>query len=121
MRRMCVAGVLFALLLAAPLAAYGQQLFRLPDKNQLKHLTTKQSEHAPDIPGKETTMDYYSAPNGDIVTIYSYRGRAVAFSTHSNSDLQNTYRLYMDLTGNGTFQEVGRTQQWQLPPWSKAP
>jgi hypothetical protein len=64
-------------------------------------------------------MDYYSTPDGQIVTIYSYRGRNVAFSVHSNSDVQKTYRLFMDLNGKGLFQQVNRGAQWQLPRWAR--
>lgn len=102
-----------------PIFAEAQQKFRLPDVKSLKHITTKNSDHAPDIPGNETTMDYYSSPNGDVVTVYSYRGRTVAFSTHSNKDVQGSYRVFMDLTGEGSFQEINRGVQWQLPAWAK--
>lgn len=104
------------LLLSFPIEAQ-QGGFRLPDIRSLKHLTTRQTEHARDIPGKETTMDYYSSPNGSIVTVYSYMGKPVTFSTHSNSDYQGTYRLFMDLTGSGIFQEVNRSTPWELPAW----
>jgi hypothetical protein len=101
------------------LSAEAQQKYRLPDVKSMKHITTKNSDHAPDIPGNETTMDYYSGPNGDVVTVYSYRGRTVGFSTHSNKDVQGTYRVFMDLTGEGFFQEINRGIQWQLPAWVK--
>lgn len=94
-----------------------QQVFRLPDLKSMKRLTTSTSDHAADIPGKETTMDFYSAPNGEIITVYSYRGRNVVFSAHSNSDFQGTLRVYMDLTGEGVFQEINRSVPWQLPAW----
>jgi hypothetical protein len=102
-----------------PSVSMAQQKYRPPDVRTMKHLTTKNSDHAPDIPGNETVMDYYSAPSGDMVTIYSYRGRTVAFSTHNNSDIQKTYRMFMDLTGEGLFQEIQRGIQWQLPAWVK--
>jgi hypothetical protein len=85
----------------------------------MKHMTTKNSDHAPDIPGNETTMDYYTGSTGDVITVYSYRGRTVAFSTHSNKDVQGSYRIFMDLTGEGFFQEINRGVQWQLPAWAK--
>jgi hypothetical protein len=106
------------LLLTPPINAQ-QGGYRLPDIRSMKHLTTRQSDHARNIPGKETTMDYYSAPNGSIVTIYSYLGKPVAFSTHSNGNYQGTYRLFMDLTGTGTFQEVNRAAPWELPAWTR--
>jgi hypothetical protein len=97
------------------------QKYRLPDLRSLKHLTTSKSDHAPDIPGKETTMDFYSAPGGEMISIYSYNGRTVAFSTHNNSDMQKTYRIFMDLIGDGWFQEINRGIQWQLPEWVRRP
>ncbi|MGO9566447.1 MAG: hypothetical protein ACLP5H_02790 [Desulfomonilaceae bacterium] len=107
------------ILMTMPLLVQAQQKYRLPDLSSMKHITTKQSNHAPDIPGNQTTMDYYSSPNGDVVTVYSYRGRTVAFSAHSNKDVQGTYRIFMDLTGEGFFQEINRGVQWQLPQWVK--
>ncbi len=101
----------------ATIAGAQQQGYRLPDLKSMKHLTTSSSDHAPDIPGKETTMDFYSAAGGEIVTVYSYRGKTVAFSTHSNSDPQNTMRVFVDMAGQGVFQEINRATQWQLPPW----
>jgi len=99
--------------------ATAQQVYRLPDLKSFKHLTTRSSDHAPDIPGAETTMDFYNAPSGEIYTIYSYRGRNVAFSVHSNSDIQKTYRIFMDMNGVGNFQEINRGAQWRLPAWVK--
>ncbi len=104
---------------AWPLLSEAQQGYRLPDVKSMKRLTTSSSDHAPDIPGKETTMDFYSAPSGEIITVYSYRGKSVAFSTHSNSDFQNTYRVFMDLAGQGLFQEIDRSAPWQLPAWAR--
>jgi hypothetical protein len=105
----------------APQVQQVPQKYRLPDLKSLKRLTTSSSDHAPDIPGKETTMDFYSAPSGDMITVYSYSGRSVAFSTYKNSDMQNTYRIFMDLTGDGWFQEINRGAQWQLPAWVRRP
>ena len=120
MVRYCfVTSALLISLLISPLFSEAQQKFRLPDVQSMKRLTTKNSDHAPDIPGNETVMDYYSAPNGQMITVYSFRGRNVAFSTHNNSDVQNTYRIFMDLTGEGFFQEINRGVQWQLPQWVK--
>jgi uncharacterized protein Usg len=99
--------------------ATAQQFYRLPDLRSFKHLTTRSSDHAPDIPGAETTMDFYTAPSGEIYTVYSYRGRNVAFSVHSNSDIQKTYRIFMDMRGDGNFQEINRGAQWHLPAWVK--
>ena len=107
------------ILAVVPIMSAAQQLYKVPDVSSMKHVTTRSSDRAPEIPGKETTMDYYSAPNGQIITIYSYRGRTVAFSVHSNKDVQKTYRLFMDLNGNGLFQEVNRGTQWQLPQWAR--
>lgn len=104
---------------AGPGMVEAQQKYQLPDVRSMKHLTTSQSEHAADIPGKETTMDFYSAPNGQVITVYSYRNRTVGFSTHSNNDVQNTYRVFMDLTGEGLYQEIDRSRPWQLPSWVK--
>lgn len=116
-----VVAVVFAFLLSLfyPDEGKTQQGYRLPDLNTLKHLTTSTSDHAADIPGKETTMDFYAAPSGEMITIYSYRGKRVAFSSHMNNDIQGTYRLFMDLTGQGVFQEVNRSAQWQLPAWAR--
>ena len=102
-----------------PIVSAAPQLYKVPDVSSMKHVTTRSSDRAPEIPGKETSMDYYSAPNGQIITIYSYRGRTVAFSVHSNKDVQKTYRLFMDLNGDGLFQEVDRGAQWRLPRWSR--
>lgn len=112
-----VIAVMVVIAACATVSGAQQPGYRLPDLKSMKHLTTSSSEHAPDIPGKETTMDFYSAPSGEIFTVYSYRGKTVAFSTHSNSDPQNTLRVFMDLTGQGVFQEINRTTQWQLPAW----
>lgn len=109
--------VALVLIFALPFASDAQQTFRLPDVNSLKHLTTKMSDHAADIPGDETTINYYSAPNGEIVSIYSFRGRNVAFSAHSNSDVQNTYKFFMDVKGDGLFQQTNVPPDWQLPAW----
>jgi len=112
--------ILLALVLvAAPLAAAAQQVFRAPDVKSMKHLTTKRSDHARDIPGDETTMDYYIGQNGEIITLYLYRGRTVAFSAHSNTGDQQGYRLYMDVKGDGLFQQVNMGPDWQLPPWAR--
>jgi hypothetical protein len=119
MLRNLLSALFLAAIASAPCMGQGQQKYQLPDIRSLKHLTTSQSEHAADIPGKETTMDFYSAPNGQVITLYSYRNRPVGFSTHSNSDVQNTYRIFLDLTGEGLYQEVDRSQPWQLPPWVK--
>jgi hypothetical protein len=106
-------------LLLGTLSAEAQQGYRLPDLRSMKRLTTGSSDHAADIPGKETTMDFYSASGGEVYTVYSYRGRTVAFSVHVNSDVQGTYRVYMDHTGNGVFQEINRGVQWSLPAWAR--
>lgn len=107
------------MLLAFPVLAPAQQGRRLPNLSAMKHLTTKHVDKAQDIPGKETVMDYYAGPDGLIVTVYSFRGNKVAFSTHKNSDIQKTYRLFMDLNGDQVFQEVNRGAPWNLPPWSR--
>ena len=95
--------------------ASAQQFYRLPDIRSFKHLTSGSSDHAPDIPGKETTMDYYSRPNGQVYTVYSHRGRNVVFSVHSNSDAQKTRRLFMDMRGDGNFQEINPGTAWYYP------
>lgn len=119
MFRPCKVVFLSMLMLSSSLACYAQQKYLLPDVRSLKHLTTGKSEHAADIPGKETAMDFYSAPNGQVITIYSYKGKNVAFSTHSNSDIQNTYRIFLDPTGDGTFQEIQKSIPWELPGWAR--
>ncbi len=119
MRKMGFTGFLILLCSAVPLMAAAQQLFRLPDKSVLKHLTTKQVNHPPEIQGKQLTLDYYSAPNGDVVSIYSLHGKHFAFSTHSNSDPQHTYRMFMDMNGSGTFQQINPGVHWQVPAWAK--
>jgi hypothetical protein len=120
MARLCVILLVIIAFLSVPALSPAQQppqKYRLPDIKSLKRLTSSSSDHAPDIPGKETTMDFYSAPSGDMITVYSYNGRSVAFSTHNNSDMQKTYRIFMDLTGDGWFQEINRGAPWQLPAW----
>ncbi len=111
-----VRGLLAVLVLAFSFTcADAQQLYALPDLKSLKHLTSKVSNRGPD----PTTVDYYSGPDGTVVTVYSYRGRNVAFSTHQNSDVQNTYRIFFDNLGNGMFQEINKGIQWMVPPWAK--
>lgn len=117
MTRLLVSALACVCLFATSAAA--QQQFPLPDIRSMKHLTTKESDRARDIPGKETVMDFYSTPNGQILTLYSYRGRKVAFSTHRNNDVQGTYRLFMDVDGNGLFREIDRNAQWQIPMWAR--
>jgi len=112
------AAVLGFVLTVVPFAD-AQQLYRLPDVKTMKRLTTQYSDHASDIPGKETVMDFYSASNGQVITVYSFNGRNVVFSTHSNSDIQNTYRLFMDVEGKGLFQEINRGAPWQIPRWAR--
>jgi hypothetical protein len=115
-------GVALVALLAfflLPSLSEAQQRFRPPDTRSMKHITTKNSDHAPDIPGNETVMDYYSGSGGEMVTVYSYRGRTVAFSSYNNSDVQNSFRIFLDMTGEGLFQEINRGIQWQLPQWAK--
>jgi hypothetical protein len=107
------------IILASAMSTAAQQVFGLPDLSTLKHITSRPSEHAKDIPGPETTMDYYSDPSGQIVTIYTFRGRKVAFSIHSNSDIQNSYRVFMDMAGKGAFQEINRGVHWEIPSWAR--
>jgi hypothetical protein len=97
----------------------GQALVRLPDVTQLKRLTTKSSDRAPDIPGEETTMDFFSGPGGRIITIYSFRGRKIAFSMHFNSNPKETYRVFVDQTGDGLFSELPKGRSWQIPGWAR--
>jgi hypothetical protein len=111
--------ILIVTVLLAPQVAFGQPHFRPPDPSTMKHLTTKQTDRAPDIPGDETTLSYYQAPGGEIVTIYSFRGKKIAYSVHRNEDVQNTYRLFLDLKGNGMFEEVPRGVKWQVPAWAR--
>jgi uncharacterized protein Usg len=118
MNRLCVAALAAIVVCFGVFPTAAQQLYQMPDVKSMKHLTTNSSDHAPDIPGKETTMDFYSAPDGTIITVYSYRGRNIAFSTHSNSDVQGTYRVFLDTAGNGLFQDIGKSP-WQLPAWSR--
>jgi uncharacterized protein Usg len=120
MKRLIVAVLVAIMGSFGALFATAQQLYRLPDIRSMKRLTTSRSDHAPDIPGKETMMDFYSTTDGTIVTIYTFNGRTVAFSTHKNSDIQGTYRAFLDTTGNGLFQNIGK-QQWQLPAWVRQP
>ena len=107
-----------AVLMAAPSLTYAQQLLRLPNLESMKHITTRDSEHATDIPGKETAMNFYSGPGGLVYTVYAFRGRTIAFSTHSNSDPQKSYRVYMDLAGKGLFQQIN-SGPWQVPAWAR--
>jgi hypothetical protein len=101
--------------LNTPLAG---QAVRLPDLSNMKHITTRDSDHATDIPGKETAMDFYSDGSGTVYTVYTFRGRTVAFSVHSNSDPQKTYRVYMDMDGAGIFQPIAGGP-WQIPAWAR--
>jgi uncharacterized protein Usg len=119
MRRSIMVAAVIILCVALSSLATAQQFYRLPDLKSFKPLTTSSSDHAPDIPGKETTMDFYTAPSGEIYTVYSYKGRNVAFSVHSNSDIQKTYRIFMDMRGDGNFQEINRGAQWYLPAWAR--
>ncbi len=99
--------------------AAAQQIYRLPDVGSMKNLTTRRSDRAPDIPGKETLMEYYMGSDGRVFTVYSFNGRKVAFSAHKNGDLQKTYRLFLDVNGDGLFQEVNRGLNWQIPRWAR--
>ncbi len=108
------------LVLVAVTVSLGQQFYHLPDLRSMKRLSaSKQVDRAPDIPGNETNMDYYAGADGMIVTVYSYRGNKAAFSIHNNSDIQKTYRLFIDNMGNGLFQEISPTIKWTLPDWAK--
>jgi hypothetical protein len=117
MHRFGIAALVIAFALTATLPVTAQQLYRLPDKNALKHITTKQSGQVRGVAGEKTTMDYYEAPNGQVITIHSFRGRNLAFSVHSNKDIQGTYRVFLDVKGDGNFQEAN--QNWQIPAWAK--
>jgi hypothetical protein len=111
-----VRGLLAVLILAFSLScADAQQLYNMPDLKSLKSLTSKAFTRGAD----NTTIDYYSSPDGTIVTVHSYRGRAIAFSAHSNNDIQGTYRVFLDTVGNGMFQEIDRGLQWTVPAWAK--
>lgn len=118
LRQILVGALAAAIVCAGALFSAAQQLYQLPNVKDLKHLTTSSSDHAPEIPGKETTMDFYSAADGSIITVYSYRGRNIAFSTHHNRDIQGSYRIFMDTAGNGLFQEINKGP-WQLPAWAR--
>lgn len=107
------------LILFSPWSVHAQQNFTLPDVSKLKLLTTQWSNHASDIPGKQTRMDFYSTPEGQIITVYSYKGRSIAFSVHSNSDVQKSYRLFIDPTGNHLFQETNPAVHWEIPNWAR--
>ncbi len=115
----------YILIMSIPLLLLGvtevdaQQRFPMPNVTNLKSLTTQMTDRAPDIPGKETTMTFYSGANGDIITVYTYKGRNVAFSTHNNSDIQKTYRLFVDFTGERLFQEIPPGSAWTLPTWAR--
>jgi hypothetical protein len=95
------------------------RLYRVPDVRSLKYLTTKHAEHAADIPGKETTANYYSTPDGQVVSVYSFRGKTVAFSINSNTNSGQNFRLFMDLNGDGLFQQVGGGTRWVIPAWAR--
>jgi hypothetical protein len=118
MKRLFLGTLIATMVCAGVLFATAQPLYQMPDVRSLKHLATRSSDHAPDIPGKETTMDFYSGTDGTIITVYSYRARNVAFSTHNNSDVQGSYRVFLDTTGKGLFQDIGKSQ-WQLPTWAR--
>ena len=109
----------FLLITFIHLPVQAQQTFALPDISKLKLLTTQWSSHASDIPGKQTKMDFYSSPEGQIITIYSYKARNIAFSVHSNSDVQKTYRIFIDPTGKHLFQEISPGAHWEIPAWAR--
>jgi hypothetical protein len=111
--------ILSLLILLVVCPAEAQQSFTLPDVSKMKELTTQWSDHASEVPGKETKMEFYSTPDGLIYTIYSYKGRTLGFSVHSNRDVQKTYRLFLDAVGNRLFQEVNPGTQWQIPQWAR--
>jgi hypothetical protein len=109
-------GLLAVLILAFSLScADAQQLYRMPDLKSLKSLTSKAFTRGSD----NTTIDYFSGADGTIITVHSFRGRYIAFSTHSNNDIQGSYRIFLDTAGNGMFQEIDRGIQWTVPPWAK--
>ena len=116
MSRALVSCMMAVVLLGLSSVSLAQQMYRLPDKKALTHVTTKQSTRIADRTGAKATLDYYSAPNGQVITIYSLHGRNFAFSTHSNSDAQRSYRLFVDMTGDGNFQEMSAAN-WQVPLW----
>ncbi len=115
--RLCLVIIVGCAIVSSGLS-YSQQAVRLPDLSNMKHITTRDSDHATDIPGKETAMDFYSDGAGLVYTVYTYRGRTVAFSSHSNSDPEKTYRVYMDMTGDGVFQPIAGGP-WQIPAWAR--
>lgn len=117
MRSVGVAAAAAAFILFVASWGSAQQAYKLPDVRSLKHLTTQHTDKARDIPGKESTMDFYDAGNGQIITVYSYLGRKFAFSTHSNSNMQGTYRVFLDMEGRGLFQEINRGASWEVPGW----
>ncbi|MHB8205264.1 MAG: hypothetical protein ACYDHG_16390 [Desulfomonilaceae bacterium] len=107
------------LILFSQWPVHAQQTVTLPDVSKMKLLTTQWSSHASDIPGKQTRMDFYSTPEGQIITVYSYKNRSIAFSVHSNSDVQKSYRLFIDPTGNHVFQEINPGLHWEIPNWAR--
>jgi hypothetical protein len=111
----------FAILLSVlcPAVIESQQAFRLPDIRSMKHLTSRAVDHCTEIPGKQTTQDFYSGSGGLVVTVYSFRGRNVGFSTHYNSDPQTTYKMFLDFNGDGMFRQIDPSVKWQLPAWSR--
>jgi uncharacterized protein Usg len=118
MWKYAISAVFGVFLLLSPIVA--QQFFRMPDLRAMKHLSASQkADKAPDIPGKETNLDYYVGKDGLIVTVYSYHGNKAAFSTHYNKDIQKTYRIFVDFTGNGMFQEINRGVKWTIPKWAR--
>ncbi len=119
MPRIWVAILISTIIFSSDFLTFAQQSYRIPDIRSLKHLTSRKTDRAPDIPGNETTMDYYSAPSGQIITVYSYQGRDIAFTTHNNSDYQGTLRLFLNMNGDGLFQEVNRAVRWQIPAWAR--
>ena len=117
MRRIVSFTVLLFLL--SPAVIQSQQAYQLPDIRNMKHLTTKAVDHCSEIQGKQTTADYYSGPGGLIVTVYSFRGRNIAFSTHYGSDVQGTYKLFLDHNGDAMFRQIDPSVKWQLPAWAR--
>ncbi len=108
-----VIALIFMFCCWAPIEA--QQLYKMPDVKAFKQLTSKIGTRGSD----KVPMEFYSAPDGTVITVYTFRGRTIAFSTHKNSDVQKTYKLYLDNTGNGLFQEIPSGSQWVVPVWAK--
>ena len=86
------------LLQAFSLSVYAQQFFKLPNLDNLKHITTRDSDHASDIPGKVYPA-YIAVIDGRSVQPTSpVGGLAATKHTFRLAPGDHTLRLVADLS-----------------------